>query len=72
MTPGNADPADRSDDIAQLRQHLDMPGLNYQDISMLVGVQQAMQRWPLLAESCRANAQGLGYATASQRGVVSP
>jgi hypothetical protein len=41
MKPGNADPADRSDDIAQLRQHLDMPGLHYQDISMLEGVQQA-------------------------------
>lgn len=71
MTPGNADPADRSDDIAQLRQHLDMPGLSYQDISMLVGVQQALQRWPLLAESCGASAQGLLYATASPRNVVS-
>ncbi|EJT82990.1 hypothetical protein PPS11_41225 [Pseudomonas putida S11] len=45
MITGKADPADRSDDIAQLRQHLDMPDLNYQDISLLVGVQQALQRW---------------------------
>lgn len=34
-----------------------MPDLNYQDISLLVGVQQALQRWPLLGESCRASAQ---------------
>lgn len=56
MITGKADPADRSDDIAQLRQHLDMPDLNYQDISLLVGVQQALQRWPLLGESCRSSA----------------
>ncbi|AGZ33002.1 hypothetical protein PVLB_00960 [Pseudomonas sp. VLB120] len=51
---GKADPSDRSDDIAQLRQFLDMSTLSYQDISMMVGVQQALQRWPLLGESCRA------------------
>ncbi|WGV20835.1 MULTISPECIES: cellulose biosynthesis protein BcsR [unclassified Pseudomonas] len=72
MITGKADPADRSDDIAQLRQHLDMPDLNYQDISLLVGVQQALQRWPLLGESCRASAQGTLYATAPQREVLSP
>lgn len=49
---GKADPSDRSDDIAQLRQFLAMPALSYQDISMMVGVQQALQRWPLLGESC--------------------
>ncbi|MCV9921548.1 MULTISPECIES: cellulose biosynthesis protein BcsR [Pseudomonas] len=54
MMAGKADPAERSDDIAQLRQYLAMPTLSYQDISMMVGVQQALQRWPLLGESCRA------------------
>ncbi|HDS1819855.1 hypothetical protein D3C81_852980 [compost metagenome] len=72
MKLGNADPADRSDDIAQLRQHLDMPGLNYQDISLLVGVQQALQRWPLLGESCRSSAQGELALPARRREVVSP
>ncbi|WP_414157711.1 cellulose biosynthesis protein BcsR [Pseudomonas sp. BNK-15] len=57
MKTGKADPSDRSDDIAQLRQHLDMPALSYQDISMMVGVQQALQRWPLLGESCMARAE---------------
>jgi hypothetical protein len=71
MITGKVDPSDRSDDIAQLRQHLDMPDLNYQDISMLVGVQQALQRWPLLGESCRASAQGTLYVAASRRKVVS-
>ncbi|MFJ7004874.1 cellulose biosynthesis protein BcsR [Pseudomonas putida] len=72
MSTGKADPADRSDDIAQLRQHLAMPDLNYQDISMLVGVQQALQRWPLLGESCRASTQGTLNAAAAQReGVTS-
>ncbi|MFJ4441193.1 cellulose biosynthesis protein BcsR [Pseudomonas sp. NPDC089422] len=54
MKSGKADPSDRSDDIAQLRQYLAMPALSYQDISMMVGVQQALQRWPLLGESCMA------------------
>lgn len=57
MKTGKADPSDRSDDIAQLRQHLDMPALSYLDISMMVGVQQALQRWPLLGESCMAQAE---------------
>ena len=72
MKPGNADPADRSDDIAQLRQHLDMPDLNYQDISMLVGVQQALQRWPLLGESCRSRAQDGLPMPAPKREAVLP
>ncbi|ABY99091.1 TPA: cellulose biosynthesis protein BcsR [Pseudomonas putida] len=71
MITGKADPSDRSDDIAQLRQHLDMPELNYQDISMLVGVQQALQRWPLLGESCRASSQDGLYAAVRQREGVS-
>lgn len=54
MMAGKADPSYRSDDIAQLRHHLDMPSLSYQDISMMVGVQQALQRWPLLGETCAA------------------
>ncbi|MBA6114501.1 cellulose biosynthesis protein BcsR [Pseudomonas sp. NC26] len=57
MMAGKADPSDRSDDIAQLRQHLALPALSYQDISMMVGVQQALQRWPLLGESYRARAE---------------
>lgn len=48
----HSDPANRSDDIARLRQHLDMPELNYQDISLMVGVREALRRWPLLGESC--------------------
>ncbi|AVH39167.1 hypothetical protein AL532_24055 [Pseudomonas monteilii] len=71
MITGKADPSDRSDDIAQLREHLDMPALNYQDISMLVGVQQALQRWPLLGESCRASRQSMLYATVTQREGIS-
>ncbi|HEN8798507.1 hypothetical protein HP546_18795 [Pseudomonas sp. CM25] len=71
MITGTADPSERSDDIAQLRQHLGMPDLNYQDISLLVGVQQALQRWPLLGESCRAGAQGTLYAAAPPREAVS-
>ncbi|MFV3288709.1 cellulose biosynthesis protein BcsR [Pseudomonas sp. NY11955] len=72
MIAGKADPFDRSDDIAQLRQHLGMPTLNYQDISMLVGVQQALQRWPLLGESCRAGSQGTLCAAVTPREGVSP
>ncbi|KIY40555.1 hypothetical protein TZ03_10390 [Pseudomonas sp. 10-1B] len=72
MNTGKADPSERSDDIAQLRQHLDMPDLTYQDISMLVGVQQALQRWPLLGESCRASTAGALYTAAPRREVVSP
>ncbi|MCI1040261.1 cellulose biosynthesis protein BcsR [Pseudomonas putida] len=71
MNTGRADPSDRSDDIAQLRQHLAMPDLNYQDISMLVGVQQALQRWPLLGESYRASTPGALHAAAAQREGVS-
>ncbi|TXI29878.1 MAG: hypothetical protein E6Q69_14225 [Aquipseudomonas alcaligenes] len=47
-----ADPVDRSDDIAHLRQHLGLPEMNYQDISTMVDLRQALQRWPLLQESC--------------------
>ncbi|WP_282361560.1 cellulose biosynthesis protein BcsR [Pseudomonas sp. PS01300] len=54
MMPGKADPSQRSDDITQLRQHLGMPSLSYQDISMMVGVLQALRRWPLLGETCAA------------------
>ncbi|MFK0095032.1 cellulose biosynthesis protein BcsR [Pseudomonas sp. NPDC090592] len=72
MNTGKADPSDRSDDIAQLRQHLAMPDLNYQDISMLVGVQQALQRWPLLGESCRANTQGTLNKARPKHEEVSP
>lgn len=54
MMAGKADPSYRSDDIAKLREYLDMPAMSYQDISMMVGVQQALQRWPLLGETCAA------------------
>lgn len=69
---GKADPSDRSDDIAQLRQFLDMSTLSYQDISMMVGVQQALQRWPLLGESCRASSDDALYAAVTQRERVAP
>lgn len=65
MMTGKADPSDRSDDIAQLRQYLGMPAMSYQDISMMVGVQQALQRWPLLGESCMARR---GAATVERAG----
>lgn len=68
---GKADPSNRSDDIAQLRQHLDMPEMKYQDFSMLVGVRQALQRWPLLGESCRASNLGTRHAAVTQRDEVS-
>lgn len=69
MMAGKADPSDRSDDIAQLRQYLGMPALSYQDISMMVGVQQALHRWPLLGESCMAR---LESAAVEQAEVVRP
>jgi hypothetical protein len=41
----------RSDDIAQLKQHLGDEGLSYQDISRELELREACRRWPLLAES---------------------
>lgn len=49
-----------------------MPELNYQDISMLVGVQQALQRWPLLGESCKASSDEALYAAVTLRERVAP
>lgn len=70
MKAGKADPSDRSDDIAQLRQYLAMPALSYQDISMMVGVQQALQRWPLLGESCMARPEEAAPVRSEQAEAV--
>lgn len=72
MITGKSDPSDRSDDIAQLRQHLDMPELNYQDISMLVGVQQALQLSPSNGQRCRASSDEALYAAVTLRERVAP
>jgi len=39
------------DDVTALRQHLRMPHLRYLDISAANALDQAVRRWPLLAES---------------------
>ncbi|WP_449430347.1 cellulose biosynthesis protein BcsR [Pseudomonas putida] len=72
MMSGKADPSYRSDDIAQLRQYLDMPTLNYQDISMMVGVQQALQRWPLLGEGSVAHTESAAQGRAALPETATP
>lgn len=42
--------AERADDIGRLKSILQLPQLNYIDISAQNALQQALQRWPLLAE----------------------
>jgi len=59
-----ADSANRSDGITRLREHLGLPELHYQDISMMVGVRQALERWPLLGESCTRALGELGNPAA--------
>ena len=49
-----ADPADRSDDIARLRQHLDMPELNYRDISLMVGCARRCGAGPCWEKAVRS------------------
>ncbi|EWC43337.1 hypothetical protein GFL09_15600 [Pseudomonas stutzeri] len=39
------------DDVSVLRQHLRMPQLRYLDISASNALEQAVRRWPLLAET---------------------
>jgi hypothetical protein len=45
--------AQRSDDIAQLKQRMGDEGMAYQDISREGELLAAYRRWPLLAESER-------------------
>jgi hypothetical protein len=46
--------ADRADDIARLKLELELPELDYVDISAQIELQRALHRWPLLAEiECR-------------------
>ena len=40
----------RADDIARLKLELDLPDLEYVDISAELELRRALQRWPLLAE----------------------
>ncbi len=42
--------ADRADDIALLKLELELPELDYVDISAQIELQKALNRWPLLAE----------------------
>jgi len=42
--------ADRADDIALLKQELELPELDYVDISAQIELQKALNRWPLLTE----------------------
>ena len=38
------------DDVDNLKRHLGMPKLGYQDISASLALDKAVQRWPLLSE----------------------
>lgn len=38
------------DDVDNLKRHLGMPTLGYQDISASLALDKAVQRWPLLSE----------------------
>lgn len=40
----------RADDIARLKLELELPDLEYVDISAELELRRALQRWPLLAE----------------------
>ncbi|MNE97824.1 hypothetical protein D3C80_1962390 [compost metagenome] len=42
--------AKRKNDIANLKETLQLPGLSYVDCSAQQELQRALQRWPLLAE----------------------
>lgn len=41
---------ERTDDIARLKRELQLPNLDYIDISSQLELVSAMQRWPLLQE----------------------
>lgn len=42
--------ASQQDDVDNLKGHLGMPKLGYQDISAALELDKAVQRWPLLSE----------------------
>ncbi len=42
-----------TDDIARLRSLTGLPHLRYLDIALQAELQEALQRWPLLAELAR-------------------
>ncbi|NHC09117.1 cellulose biosynthesis protein BcsR [Stutzerimonas degradans] len=42
--------ASQQDDVDNLKRHLGMPKLGYQDISAALELDKAVQRWPLLSE----------------------
>lgn len=39
----------QQDDVDNLKRHLGMPKLGYQDISAALELDKAVQRWPLLS-----------------------
>ena len=41
---------ERADDIARLKAELQLPSLEYVDVSALLELSRALKRWPLLAD----------------------
>ena len=57
---------ERADDITRLKSMIDLPSLNYVDVSAQMELLQAFERWPLLAhveEQQRAQPLDLSKST---------
>ena len=57
---------ERADDITRLKSMIDLPSLNYVDVSAQMELLQAFERWPLLAhveEQHRAQPLDLSKST---------
>jgi hypothetical protein len=63
--------AARADDIARLKQELELPDLDYMDISAQLELQKALHRWPLLAEMERLQPKVLPPARKSELETLS-
>ncbi|WP_416424598.1 cellulose biosynthesis protein BcsR [Pseudomonas sp. App30] len=63
--------AARADDIARLKQELELPELDYVDISAQLELQKALHRWPLLAEMERLQPRVLPPARKSELELLS-
>jgi len=63
--------AARADDIARLKQKLELPELDYVDISAQLELQKALHRWPLLAEMERLQPRVLPVARQSELEMLS-